>query len=236
MTAASPTLLTDETPVTAEAQPTDVALSTLLRSGTRQEHREAESMGFIETLMSGAFGERGRDAYTALAGQQHAIYGALEAASAQIAATDEGAAAGIVFAELTRTPSIEADLEHLLGAGWREQVTVLPATAAYVASLRASGASLPLYAAHAYTRYLGDLSGGQVIRAMMQRHYGFGDEGVSFYHFAEIEKPKVFKDLYRERLDALPLDDAGRAAAVAEAQVAFRHNQDLFAALGEIFL
>ena len=84
-----------------------VSLSTLLREGTRQVHREAETMGFIETLMSGGFGERGKAAYADLAAQQLAIYSALEAASVRIAATPEGAAAQIVFAELERTPQID---------------------------------------------------------------------------------------------------------------------------------
>lgn len=221
---------------TADTLATEGAtLSSLLREGTRQVHREAETMGFIETLMSGGFGDRGKAAYADLAAQQLAIYGALEAASARIAATPEGAAAEIVFDELERTPQIEQDLEFLFGAEWAEKVTVLPATARYVARLDAID-TLPQYAAHAYTRYLGDLSGGQVIRTMLQRHYGFGEEGVSFYRFDRIEKPKVFKDLYRERLDALRFDDEGRAAVVAEAQEAFRLNQALFAELGDIHL
>ena len=210
-------------------------LSTLLREGTRQVHREAETMGFIETLMSGGFGERGKAAYADLAAQLLAIYRALEAASARIAATPEGAAAEIVFAELERTPQIEQDLEHLFGADWTAKITVLPATARYVARLDEID-SLPRYAAHAYTRYLGDLSGGQIIRTMLQRHYGLGDAGVSFYRFEGIEKAKVFKDVYRERLDAIRFDDEGRAAVVAEAQEAFRLNQALFAELGDIHL
>ena len=209
-------------------------LSALLRVGTREEHTEAETMGYIETLMSGGYGERGRAAYTSLAVQQHAIYRALEEAGARIAATSEGAAAGIVLPVLTRTPQIEADLADLVGGDWPSQITYLPATQRYVERLLASASSLATYAAHAYTRYLGDLSGGQVIKVMLQRHYGLGDEGLRFYTFEEIAKPKVFKDEYRALLDALPLDDAGRATAVAEAQEAFRLNRALFAELGQL--
>ena len=215
----------------ADALPT---LSALMREGTRAEHREAETMGYIETLMSGGYGERGRAAYTSLAVQQHAIYRALEEAGARVAATPEGAAAGIVLPVLTRTPQIEADLADLLGAGWAAEIHYLPATQRYVERLLASSTSLAAYAAHAYTRYLGDLSGGQVIKVMLQRHYGLAEEGVRFYTFEGIEKPKVFKDEYRALLDALDLDDAGRAAAVAEAQEAFRLNRALFAELGQL--
>ena len=46
--------------------------------------------------------------------------------------------------------------------------------------------------------------------------------------------PPKSKDEYRALLDALPLDDAGRATAVAEAQEAFRLNRALFAELGQL--
>jgi len=226
---------TVETPTRAlaeEAAPT--TLSALLREGTRSEHREAETMGYIETLMSGGYGERGRAAYTSLAVQQHAIYRALEEAGARVAATPAGAASGLVRPELTRTPEIEADLADLVGEGWATQISYLPTTQRYVERLLASSSSLAAYAAHAYTRYLGDLSGGQVIKVMLQRHYGLGEECLRFYTFEHVAKPKVFKDEYRALLDALDLDDAGRATAVAEAQEAFRLNRELFGELGRL--
>ncbi|MCC2318591.1 biliverdin-producing heme oxygenase [Cellulomonas chengniuliangii] len=214
-----------------EQAATTTPLSTLLREGTRPEHEAAEQMGFVEQLMAGHLD---RAAYTDLAVQQHAIYTALEAASAEIRAQPGGET--IVFDELTRVPSIEADLAFLLGPDWAQQMRVLPATERYAARLRETGSSIALYVAHAYTRYLGDLSGGQIIQRMLERHYGFGAEGVSFYHFAQIPKAKPFKDAYRERLDALDLDEDQRATAVAEAKRAFEHNRALFAELGALHL
>ena len=225
---------TVETPALPAPGAAEPSLSALMREGTRAEHREAETMGYIETLMSGGYGERGRAAYTSLAVQQHAIYRALEEAGARLVATPEGAASGLVLPALTRTPQIEADLAELLGEGGAAEITYLPATQRYVERILASQGALPAYAAHAYTRYLGDLSGGQVIKVMLQRHYGLGEDGVRFYTFADIAKPKVFKDESRALLDALPLDEDGRAAAVAEAQEAFRLNRALFAELGRL--
>lgn len=213
----------------AEHDTARTPLSTLLREGTRPEHEAAESMGFVEQLMAGRLD---RAAYTDLAAQQHAIYSALEAASAQIRTDPVGAP--LVFDELTRVPSIEADLEFLVGPGWAGEIRILPATARYAARIAETGTSVGLYVAHAYTRYLGDLSGGQIIQRMLERHYGFEAEGVSFYHFAGIPKVKPFKDTYRERLDALDLDDDARTQAVAEAKAAFEHNRAMFAELGEL--
>jgi heme oxygenase len=203
------------------------SLSTRLREGTRAEHQAAESEGFVERLLSGRLDVA---AYADLAAQQLEVYRALEEASAMVRLDPHGA--DLVFAELERVPAIERDLAHLYGAGWRDAVRILSTTRVYAARLRDVGAGLPEYAAHAYTRYLADLSGGQIIKRMMQRHYGMGAEGLAFYDFPEIPKAKPFKDLYRERLDALRLDPAQTARAVAEAQEAFRLNRAVFAELG----
>ena len=46
-----------------------------------------------------------------------------------------------------------------------------------------------LLVAHAYTRYLGDLSGGQILKKIAQRGMGLqGSEGLAFYEFDKIEK------------------------------------------------
>jgi heme oxygenase len=202
-------------------------LSTRLREGTRAEHSQAESEGFVERLLSGRLDVA---AYADLAAQQLAVYASLERASARMRHDDRGH--GLVFDELTRVPAIERDLGHLYGPGWRDVARVLPATERYVARLEAVGGDVACYAAHAYTRYLGDLSGGQVIQRMMQRHYGLATAGLEFYDFPEIPRAKPFKDLYRERLDALDLDDTETDLAVSEAQEAFRLNRAMFVELG----
>ncbi len=202
-------------------------LSQQFRLGTRQAHETAETTGFITRLMSG---ELSVAAYADLAAQQYPIYRALEEVSEALRADDRGAT--LVFDELTRTPSIEADLAFLFGPQWSEEIDILPQATAYADRIREIGGDLAAYAAHAYTRYLGDLSGGQIIQRMMQRHYEMGAEGLTFYDFDEIPKAKPFKDVYRERLDALPLTEDEQAAAVSEAQHAFALNTELFAALG----
>ncbi len=208
--------------------PGATTLSDALRAGTREEHRAAERSAFVERLVDGRLPLAG---YADLAAQQHAIYTALEAAGERLRTA--GADGGLVMAELVRVPAIEADLAHLVGPHWRDRVRVLPATAAYVERLHAVGGSLARYAAHAYTRYLGDLSGGQVLRTMLQRHHGLGEAGVAFYDFPLVHRLKPFKDVYRERLDALDLTAAERDAVVAEAKVAFDLNRAVFADLAE---
>lgn len=204
------------------------ALSARLRSGTRAQHETAETQGFITGLMRG---ELDRAAYADFLAQHHAIYVALEDSGSALRAA--GVDDGLVLDELVRVPSLERDLEFLFGASWRTEIDVLPATHAYAARLRELDSWFGGWVAHAYTRYLGDLSGGQAIRSLVQRHYGLGEEGVTFYHFEAIPKPKVFKDTYRAQLDALPFAEDEIDRIVAEAQLAFDLNTALFRELGE---
>ncbi|MEV0890196.1 biliverdin-producing heme oxygenase [Promicromonospora sp. NPDC050262] len=206
-----------------------VPLSAVLRQGTRDAHAGANSEQFIEELLSGALT---RDAHADLTAQLLVVYEALEEASAALGSDDRGA--GLVFAELTRVPAIERDLAFLYGPEWRDKIRILPATRAYADHVREVGGSLPQYAAHSYTRYLGDLSGGQIVKRMMKEHYGLGEEGLAFYTFPDIPKVKVFKDAYREALDELDLDDDEVAATLAETHLAFTLNRAVFTELAEI--
>ena len=93
------------------------------------------------------------------------------------------------------------------------------------------------YIAHHYTRYHGDLSGGQIIRDRAERTWGFekkGD-GVRFYVFEEITNPAAFKRGYRALLDGVHADDLEKQRIVAECKRAFALNTAVFRALGEEF-
>jgi len=65
----------------------------------------------------------------------------------------------------------------------------------YVQRLEECGKENPeLLIAHAYTRYLGDLSGGQILKRLAQRNYGLKSDGTNFYDFPLVSNMKVFKD------------------------------------------
>lgn len=137
--------------------------------------------------------------------------------------------AGLVRPELERGARLAADLVALDGPDWAQRATLTAATQRYVGRLDQVAASPVGYLAHAYTRYLGDLSGGQVVRTMLVRHYGLGDSELSFCRFDGIDKVKPYKDDYRAALDAVPLSLSERDAVVDEAVLAFELNSDLFA-------
>lgn len=201
-----------------------IPFSEALRERTRGVHQESEGAVFMQDLMSG---KGSRNDYIALLAQHYFIYEALEEAAVRMA--DDPVAALFISPKLTRLPAIEADLEFLLGADWRDRIAPLPSTTRYTARIREVGRSWPGgFIAHHYTRYLGDLSGGQIIRTLLQRQYGFETNGVGFYLFAEIAKPKLFKDTYRSQLDAVEWTDDERDRVIAEVALAFRFNTELF--------
>lgn len=207
-------------------------LAQTLRTATRTEHERAEAMPFVAALMAGRLP---LTAYADLLAQHRVVYAALEAAEPSLRADATGRT--LVVDGLARSAAIEADLATLVGPAWRARVRTLPATARYAARLReVVGTWVGGYAAHAYTRYLGDLSGGLAIRSVLRRHHGLGDDALHFLTFPAMPQPKLVKDDYRARLDALPFDDAEQARVADEARLAFRLNAAVLADLGAVHL
>lgn len=212
---------------------TSTPFSTLIRTATEQQHAEAEHSTFMRDLMSGQLGVEGFYRYTA---QLWFVYEALEKHSAALAS--DPVAGPFIRPELDRLAALEIDLAHLGGANWRDEVVPLPATAAYAARIEECATTWPAgYVVHHYTRYLGDLSGGQVIRGNAEKLWDLpkkGD-GVRFYVFDEISNPAAFKREYRENLDGLPIAGAEVERVLDEARLAFSMNTDVFGELGAEF-
>ncbi len=173
-------------------------------------------------------GKGTRDDYIALVVQHYFIYEALE--SVQPVFANNATAVPFISAQLTRLPALEADLEFLLGAQWRDEISPLPATERYVKRIHEVAAEgwAGGFVAHHYTRYLGDLSGGQAISRLMQRQFGFETNGVGFYLFDQIAEPKHFKETYRDQLDSADWDAAERERVIDEVVAAYRFNTELF--------
>ena len=202
-----------------------VPFSQALRERTWTNHGDSEGADFMKDLMTG---KGTREDYIALVAQHFFIYEAIEAAALSFAG--DPVAAPFITPQLTRLPAIEDDLEFLIGPGWREQISPLATTARYADRVREIAAEgwAGGFIAHHYTRYLGDLSGGQVIRTLMQRQFGFDTNGVGFYLFDQIAKPKEFKDVYRAQLDAVDWNAEERERVIDEVMIAYRFNTELF--------
>lgn len=214
---------------TVQDEQTATAFSEAIRTASWAVHEHAEAQPFMQDLLSGRLP---LDAYTALLAQQHLVYRELERIAVRMAA--DPVAGPFVRPELFRLPSLEADLAALAGASWSEQLVPIAATAAYLDRLRGAAASWSgAFVAHHYVRYMGDLSGGQVIRRVLERTFGIEDHaGTSFYVFDGVDDLRSCKEGYRARLDAAPWTAEERERIVAEVLVAYDLNAAVIDELG----
>ncbi|MHA5051552.1 biliverdin-producing heme oxygenase [Streptomyces sp. SD15] len=207
--------------------------STLLRTASHELHMEANTSTFMSDLLGGRLGV---EAYARYTEQLWFVYEALEAETERLAS--DPVAGPFIQPELLRRTALERDLAHLRGPDWRATLTALPATQAYAARVTECARTWPGgYVAHHYTRYLGDLSGGQIVRDKAERTWGFvrkGD-GVRFYVFEDITNPAAFKRSYRELLDGVLADDLEQQRIITECKRAFALNTAVFHALGSEF-
>ena len=198
--------------------------SVRLRDLTREEHEHTEASPFVSALLDGRLP---RSAYAQLLGQSYLFYVVLEKAGT--AWRGDRVVGSFVSESLVREPALAADLAWLCGPSWHAELEALPATKRYVDRIReVCFTSRSAFVAHHYTRYLGDLSGGQIIRHKLRQVYDLTDDGVRFYTFDEIAKPKRFKDAYRALLDGAGWDAGEQTGLIAEANEAFRLNRAVF--------
>ncbi|KAG8813244.1 hypothetical protein FRC18_002601 [Serendipita sp. 400] len=155
-------------------------------------------------------------------------------------------------AVLSRTESLSSDIAFLLGtAEWQyhpvyqQYLRSIPQPVTKyterLRSLSSSPETSGLLLAHAYVRYLGDLSGGQFIRRRIAKVYELPDsgDGIRFYLFSngngEDAGPSEIRELkewYRDGMNAGVGDNEElKEALVDEAVLAFKLNQDLFTVL-----
>lgn len=131
-----------------------------------------------------------------------------------------------------RASAIESDLVALCGESWEATLSLLPASERYARRIRevAAGEATRLIA-HAYARYLGDLSGGQILRARLARSLGLDERALAYYAFPEIADLSAFKGAYRDAVDRAALEITGIENVIEEAAIAFHLNIDLSVAV-----
>lgn len=200
-------------------------LATLLREGTKKAHTMAENVGFVKCFLKGVVE---KTSYRKLVANLYFVYSAMEEEMERH--RQHPILSKIYFQQLNRQRSLETDLKYYYGSQWRDAIALSPAGEAYVQRIREVSNNEPeLLIAHLYTRYLGDLSGGQILKGIAQRAMNLSDgEGTAFYEFEEIPDEKQFKATYRQALDELPIDEATATRIVAEANAAFGMNMKLF--------
>ncbi|MFC4060152.1 heme oxygenase (biliverdin-producing) [Planomonospora corallina] len=208
----------------------EAPFSEVLRNATWADHSSAEDDAYLKALMAGRLS---REAYGELVAQHYFAYTALDGVARALAG--DPVAGPFVVPELYREEALVRDLETVYGPGWADRITPSAPTRTLVARIEQAAGWPGGYVAHHYTRYLGDLSGGQFIRMELEKIYGYGPGGgVDFYRFDRIGSLPRFKNAYRARLDALPVDDAEKQRIIREAKLAYQLNTEVLTDLGRV--
>lgn len=206
-----------------------VRLSVQMKEGSRIEHEQAENSTFMAELLDGHINAAG---YIAYLQRLRIVYAALERATRDLA--DDPFVSRVYDPALERVATIDADLADWSRIGGVAVEPVgSPAAEAYVERIVDGAVWGGNIVAHHYTRYLGDLSGGQAIGRILDRSFELGGAGISMYAFDLNAAVKPYKDTYRSNLDAIgdAMSEGDRARVVDEVRAAFRLNHDLFTEL-----
>jgi heme oxygenase len=200
-------------------------LATQLREGTQKAHTMAENADFIKCFLKGVVD---KSSYRKLVGNFYFVYAALEQELTKH--QDHPVLGKLYYRDLWRQNTLERDLAYYYGTDWRNQVQPSVACQKYVKRLQEISEKQPeLLVAHAYTRYMGDLSGGQILKKIAKQAMKLeGGNGTAFYEFETIKNHGEFKKQYRAALSNLPVDADMAEKIVEEANHAFHLNMEMF--------
>jgi len=200
-------------------------LAKQLREGTTRAHSMAENVSFVKSFLGGVVD---KSAYRKLVANLFFIYSAIEEEIEKNKDLEEIKA--IYFPELFRKSSLIEDLSYYYSPNWINEIKPSPSTQTYVQRIHLVGSNQPeLLIAHAYTRYIGDLSGGQILKKIAINAMQLEDNiGTSFYNFNLIHDEKLFKENYRNALNHIPFDKNQIKQIIAEANIAFTLNMKIF--------
>jgi heme oxygenase len=195
-------------------------LADLLRERTRAAHTQAERSGIVQDLLRG---QATRGGYALYLRNLLPAYAALERAIEHRRA--DPAIAPLAIPAVYRMQAIEADLTALHGPGWQRALPLLPEGAAYADRIARVAQEEPArLIAHAYTRYLGDLNGGQVLKALLARTLGLGPAALAFHEFPSAGDLAALRLDLRAAIDRAGREAADLAAVVEEGERAFGCN------------
>ena len=201
-----------------------MSLAIALKEGTKESHSAAENTKFVASFLRGVVDY---EEYRKLLTNFYYVYDTMEQ---KIRETEDPMVHAIRSEALERKESIEKDLEYYYGPEWKDKQTPSEACNTYCHRINEIAEKDPyLLIAHHYTRYIGDLSGGKILREIAARVLKPPvGKGLDFYEFPSIPNAKMFKQNYRAILDNLGTDTSQENALITEANYAFRLNMYMF--------
>lgn len=189
--------------------------SETLRRDTSTLHKIAERVGFNLELFKGNVT---KELYGKYILQKYHIYDALE--SAMEKHKSEKNISKITFPELKRKNLLLEDLKEIMGDIWEKQ-PILDSASAYIYRINKLAAeNSVLLIAHAYNNYLADLSGGLIIKNILQKQYTFSDNELHAYTF-KIEDVNKFKENYRNILNEIVTEEDIKESFIEEVKFSY---------------
>jgi len=206
------------------SNPRKEGLALQLDDGTRKSHSMAENTAFVTGFFKGL---STKEAYANLLTSLYFVYVAMEES---FDSTSEETVKEMDDAELRRVDVTRVDMEYFYGAGWENKITPSRATAKYVKRIKKVAKGNPkLLIAHQYSRYLGDLFGGQMMGNMATKSLNLRDgKGIEFYQFHDIPDTSDFITYWYRKLNQLDLTAEEKQAIVDEANLVFALNIEIF--------
>jgi len=197
-----------------------------IKEGTKKSHSAAENTKFVASFLKGVLDP---EEYRKLLTNFWYVYDTMEQ---RIQESNDPLVNVLKQWNpiLFRTAFLQRDLEYYYGPFWREKQIPSEACNTYCYRITEVAEKDPyLLIAHHYTRYIGDLSGGQILKGITKKALNPPEgKGLHFYDFPRIENAKEWKIGYRSVLDDLDLSETQRDALIEEANYAFKLNMDMF--------
>ena len=201
-----------------------MSFSADLKEGTKESHSAAENTKFVASFLRGVVDY---EEYRKLLTNFYYVYDTMEQ---RIRESEDPMVQAVRSESLERKEGIERDLEYYYGADWKEKQIPSDACNKYCHRINEVAEENPfLLVAHHYTRYIGDLSGGKILKEITARVLKPPvGKGLDFYEFPSIPDAKLFKQNYRAVLDNLGTTVPQENALIAEANYAFELNMNMF--------
>lgn len=204
-------------------------LAERFKNETSEAHRQVEKHPFVLELIRE---ELTPVQYFSHLVDLHLVYSTMEHAL-RSSLTKEPRLKPLLFKGLERASALEKDMHSTAFSGFVHSPS--QQAKAYAAHLKSLADYSPLLIiAHMYVRYIGDLSGGMMIKRHIASQW---PDAVHFYDFdgllkeSGMKNPVAFKDMFKEHLNALVLSPKEQSELVKETNQAFTLSGRLFDAI-----
>lgn len=193
-----------------------------MKQETWAEHEASKDSDFAISIMSGKLGTQGFIEW------QRALYPIYVKLEGILKKNRKDPVLHIFdHRKLDRAERIYSDLQKL-GEDPILNPSPLKTVVPYIAAIQKASEQPQRLMAYHYTRYMGDMNGGQVIARAMENVCGIDKNALSCYDFSEIGDAYHYRKQYKTLLELSPWTEEEREAFIDEAKIAYARNADMF--------